>query len=183
LEASVDDDDDDDDDDVDVPVPTVPPPNPPTEMKKGVDYELDYPPVLGGILPTVSTSELLEADRSDFYEGAIIYVRYQKARVERSDWPLIFYRIFNPHFREDQSREMCIPMVEDGVKYILGPEKHRHFGYTKHIFTVDASSRERNIQRKRQILGGTPDSDDYSEENDSGPPRMWSTFGQSFPPF
>jgi len=128
--------------------------------EKYKDYQLDYPKLVGGILPTVNASELLEAERCDFYEGSIAYIRQQKIRVERCEWPLVFYRIFNPHIRDPQVRELCLPMVEDGVKYLLGPEKHRHFTYlSKHLFTVDALTRAQNLERKRSILTGTPESD------------------------
>jgi len=146
-------------------------------MKKHDDYQLDYPSVQGGILPTVNINELLEADRSDFYEGAIVYLRNQKARVERCDWPLVYYRIFNPHFREHQSREMCIPMLEDGTKYMLGPEKHRLYAPT--LFKVDPSTRSKNLERKRAILTETPESDD-SDDNLSGfSQSKWGNFRPS----
>jgi len=135
---------------------------------KHTEYQLDYPKIIGGILPTVAKNELLEAERCDFYEGAVVYVRQQKVRVERCDWPLVFYRIFNPYIRDPQIREQCLPMVEDGVKYLLGPEKHRHFTHlSRHLFTVDSATRAQNLERKRSILTGTPESVE-SDENIPG---------------
>jgi len=130
------------------------------------DYELDYKPVRDGITPPVDKTRMLEAEKNDFYEGAIVYIRYQKARVERIDWPLIFYRLYNPHIHswDDISREACTPILEDGMKFTLGPEKHRNFVYTVNepfFFTVDPETRDQN-----SIRTADPQENDGSHEED-----------------